>query len=605
MSPHEPRHEKHSLPSTDFCAGLADSDVAWMEKLPFVTLRCFRSLISPRRTSIQLAAVEWLSDLPVEKDRPFELGTLPTDLALDENDNLEAVHFFTTSINPWSEHNNNVNKLLADARLWNRHLPHHRDTIRDGTFLFRRNDIQSMPFDLLVEVRDSLGVKTLKLSQHPLLGISRHTRRAFLDDWYLHNDFKVSFDTALAARNRSHFEKGMKLLSPRHKTLILTPAPMTISPRLLIEVQMPQGKVTFASLLQCFRIFYDGLLGKKELEKIGDIGLGTGPPRVTNWRLTWDTKVEDQKHVMVVLYGLRELATAQSLADDSDHPRRRSEEDLGRMVYEWMVSKEDPSRIEDRMRVCELISPQFKELGFRSAMQTQQVLIVSPSFDRSLFFVFSPFSCIYQRTGDLAAWSGDERAKDQNTVPEDLCISRRPPGSLVIIRRRIHQQYTGAVASTRKSKVTRTTASKVIVDQSSHHKTIKRIVRSVMSESRPQGSKTGLWAGSKTLTRTHRRTEPVHTDSSPSFSQIMKSRKLPGKSQRKLLFEHLDFGGAEDKVTGSDSDVQKVNQPDTTALDGEDNHDDKDIEVCRKAIADRQVVYRRGPPHTTSKQATT
>ncbi|KAH0157805.1 hypothetical protein KCU67_g7766, partial [Aureobasidium melanogenum] len=172
-------------------------------------------------------------------NKPFELSPLPANLALDKNDNLETVYFFTELISPGSEHNNNVNKLLADARLWNRHLPHHRDTIRDGTFLFRRDDIRPMPFDLLVEVEDNDGVKTLKLSQHPLLSISRHTRRAFLDDWYLHNDFKVSFDLALAARNRSHFEKSMKLLSPRHKTLLLTPAPMTISPRLHVEIQMP------------------------------------------------------------------------------------------------------------------------------------------------------------------------------------------------------------------------------------------------------------------------------------------------------------------------------------------------------------------------------
>ncbi|KAG9556126.1 hypothetical protein KCU71_g5646, partial [Aureobasidium melanogenum] len=224
-----------------------------------------------RPSYVIAAAVEWMYRLPVEEDEPFELGPLPADLALDENDNLEAVHFFTTSINPCSEHNNTVNKLLADARLWNRHLPHHRDTIRDGTFLFRRDDIRPMPFDLLVE--------------HPLLGISRHTLRAFLDDWYLHNDFKVSFDLAFAARNRSHFEKAMKLLSPRHKTLLLTPAPMTISPRLHIEVQMPQGSVTFAPLLQWFRIFYDGPLSKKVFNAGDDTSLSTGAPRVTNYKL--------------------------------------------------------------------------------------------------------------------------------------------------------------------------------------------------------------------------------------------------------------------------------------------------------------------------------
>ncbi|KAG9651195.1 hypothetical protein KCU64_g8812, partial [Aureobasidium melanogenum] len=184
------------------------------------------------------AAVEWMYRLPVEEDEPFELGPIPTDLALDENDNLEVVHFFTTCISPWSEHSKNVNKLLADARLWHRHLPRHRDAIRDGTYLFRHDDLRPMPFNLLVEVEDD-GVKTLKLCQHPLLGISRHTRRAFLDDWYLHNDFKVVFDTALAARNRSHFEKAMKLLSPHHKTLLFTPASATISPRLHVELQMP------------------------------------------------------------------------------------------------------------------------------------------------------------------------------------------------------------------------------------------------------------------------------------------------------------------------------------------------------------------------------
>ncbi|KAG9516341.1 hypothetical protein KCV07_g6916, partial [Aureobasidium melanogenum] len=352
--------------------GYAPSNVAylygrplepWAQRLEYTpSVAAYQS----RPSYVIAAAVEWPSNLPVEEDRPFELGPLPTDLALDENDNLEAVHFFTTFIGPGRKHDNNINKLLADARLWNRHLPHHRDNIRDGTFLFRRNDIRPMPFDLLVEVEDNDGVKILKLCQHPLLGISCHTCRAFL------NDFKVVFNTALAARNRSRFEKAMKLLSPRHKTLLFTPAPATIPPRLHVEIQMPQGRVTFASLLQWFRIFYDGPLNKKAFNAGDDTGLGIGPPRVTNYKLTWDvdsSHLEDLMEIMVVLYGLREVATAQSLANDSNHPRRRSEENLGRIVYEWMVSEEDPSRIEDRMRVCELISPQFKELGFSSAMR--------------------------------------------------------------------------------------------------------------------------------------------------------------------------------------------------------------------------------------------
>ncbi|KAG9532504.1 hypothetical protein KCU93_g1015, partial [Aureobasidium melanogenum] len=83
------------------------------------------------------------------------------------------------------------------------------------------------------------GVEIMKLPQHPRLGISRHTHRAFLDDWYLHNDFKVNFDTALAARTRSHSGKAMKLLSPQHKTLLFTTTPATISPHLHVELQMP------------------------------------------------------------------------------------------------------------------------------------------------------------------------------------------------------------------------------------------------------------------------------------------------------------------------------------------------------------------------------
>ncbi|KAH0383028.1 hypothetical protein KCU92_g5707, partial [Aureobasidium melanogenum] len=133
----------------------------WAQRLGYTpSVAAYQS----RPSYVIAAAVEWPSDLPVEEDRPFELGPLLTDLALNENDNLEAVHFFITFIGPGRKHDNNVNKLLADARLWNRHLPHHRDTIRDGTFLFRRNDIRPMPFDLLVEVEDNDGVKTLKLS---------------------------------------------------------------------------------------------------------------------------------------------------------------------------------------------------------------------------------------------------------------------------------------------------------------------------------------------------------------------------------------------------------------------------------------------------------
>lgn len=71
----------------------------------------------------------------------------------------------------------------------------------------------------------------------------------------------------------------------------------------------------------------------------------------------------------MVLYGLRELASKQAMVDDSGRPRRHTEEDLGRIFCEWLISQDDLSRIDTRLRVCELISPQFKELGFRSAMR--------------------------------------------------------------------------------------------------------------------------------------------------------------------------------------------------------------------------------------------
>ncbi|KAH0013597.1 hypothetical protein KCU78_g9120, partial [Aureobasidium melanogenum] len=131
---------------------------------------------------------------------------------------------------------------------------------------------------------------------------------ALLDDWYLRNHFVVDFEIALSARNRSQLEKAMRLVSPRVRALLLTPVPVTISPHLQIRIRMSETCMTFASLLQWFRLFYDGLLSKAELEKTGDAGLGTGPPMPTNWQIDRDRSsilVLDEMCVGHVIYGLR------------------------------------------------------------------------------------------------------------------------------------------------------------------------------------------------------------------------------------------------------------------------------------------------------------
>lgn len=118
--------------------------------------------------------------------------------------------------------------------------------------------------------------------------------------------------------------------------------------------------MTFASLLQWFRILYDGALSKKVFNAGDDTGLVTGAPRITNYKSTWDVEssdLEDLTEVMVVPYGLRELASKHAVANNDLQPRHRTEQDLGRVVYEWLISENDLSRIKAKLHVCKLISP--------------------------------------------------------------------------------------------------------------------------------------------------------------------------------------------------------------------------------------------------------
>ncbi|KAG9590952.1 hypothetical protein KCU86_g6896, partial [Aureobasidium melanogenum] len=106
--------------------------------------------------------VLWVRDFEAGEE-PFELGPLPSDLVLNGDDDLEVIHFFTDK----------------------------------DTRLFRDNEIFTLPFDLVREVYRN-GYKVLKICQHPILAISRHTHSALLNDWSLRNHFFVEFEVTLS-----------------------------------------------------------------------------------------------------------------------------------------------------------------------------------------------------------------------------------------------------------------------------------------------------------------------------------------------------------------------------------------------------------------------
>jgi hypothetical protein len=81
-------------------------------------------------------------------------------------------------------------------------------------------------------------------------------------------------DLHMTPTNRSQLEQAFELLGPKFTACLVTP--MT-EPRLWINSGQVENGLTFASLVQWFRLFYDGPLSIRKLGSI-ETGFGTAPP---------------------------------------------------------------------------------------------------------------------------------------------------------------------------------------------------------------------------------------------------------------------------------------------------------------------------------------
>jgi len=198
-----------------------------------------------------------------------------------------------TYIHPDKEHCNVVNELIYAAKLWHALLPQRQHEIRQGAYLFDFDptDPDPEPLSLVQSVEADDDRLTLMLFQHPLLGQSPAARRALLYEWYCANAFLARFDLCMTPANRSELEQALELLGPRLTACITTPMAGVVEPRLYIHFGDVENGLTFTSLLQWSRLFYDGPLSQRKLASI-ETGFGTGPPNPAQYKLVFDVVEE-------------------------------------------------------------------------------------------------------------------------------------------------------------------------------------------------------------------------------------------------------------------------------------------------------------------------
>jgi hypothetical protein len=190
-------------------------------------------------------------------------------------------------------------------------------------------------------------------------------------EWYCSNNFIVSFNLAMSGTRRSELERALGLLGPKFSACLFTPMLNKITPRLYIHCGNVEDGVSFVSLVQWFKLLYNGPLSKDKLADV-QTGFGTDGPKPAQFTLVWtppedDAYIPDKRAMNRVLHNLRKEAS--HLADDANKGI-----DAAMYVYHWLVNDNTPAiRVdrlpESRAKVCHLIGDNFKALGYKAAMR--------------------------------------------------------------------------------------------------------------------------------------------------------------------------------------------------------------------------------------------
>jgi hypothetical protein len=205
-----------------------------------------------------------------------------------------------------------------------------------------------------------------------LLGQLPDGRRALLFECYCSDAFVACFDLSMPPTGRFYIEQAFEILGPKLTACLVTPIAGIIPPRLHNKSGDIEDGVTFASLLQWLRMFYDGPLPKRKLGTI-QIGFGTAAPDPAQYLLVPaplqdPSYASDETAVNRVLSGLRKEADRLVL----DANRRI---DVKVHVCQWLVDDTTPGIGENliatsRHKVCRMIESNFKILKYKAAMRT-------------------------------------------------------------------------------------------------------------------------------------------------------------------------------------------------------------------------------------------
>ncbi|KAH0288999.1 hypothetical protein M436DRAFT_65967 [Aureobasidium namibiae CBS 147.97] len=242
--------------------------------------------------------------------------------------------------------------------------------INKGSVLFTipgSPDVECFHFVCYVE--NTAGRLVLMLSQHPLLAQSAAARATLLSEWYHTNHFTVSFDICLPSTSRSDLERAFDILGPSLAACLMSPVAGIITPRLHIHCGKAQHGATFASMVQWFGLFYNGVLSEGRYAGIRT-SMSTAAPNPAQFELTWDDSSQaaftTYKFAAIrVLHGLRKEAARLTADPNKDI-------DVPRHVYNWLVDSRVPAVREDlvpeaKVKICRSIGPTFQKLGYDAA----------------------------------------------------------------------------------------------------------------------------------------------------------------------------------------------------------------------------------------------
>jgi len=262
------------------------------------------------------------------------------------------VDFFVEYVNPGKQRCDRVNGLLQAAQSWSEQLPRRQQEIRDGTFFTISDSADVEDFHLVCYVEDTAGRDVLMLSQHPLLAQSAAARAALLTQRYHTNHFTVSFDICLPSTSRSELERAFDILGPSLSACLISPVAGIITPRLHIHCGKAHHGVTFASMVQWFGLFYNGVLSEGRYAGIRT-SMSTAAPNAAQFELTWD----DSSHAAFTTYKFAAIRVLNGLRKEAVRLAADPNKDIDvpRHVYKWLAaSLNDKSGI--AFNVCSFLS---------------------------------------------------------------------------------------------------------------------------------------------------------------------------------------------------------------------------------------------------------